>query len=229
MDLRTRQAKRCGRHAERQQPRPRAPASVGLGCDRERMRDVKTRLGLLSTVVALVVTLAAAAGASRGQGRILVQPAKFSYLPAGWETLPTTPAVLTPAGADTESTALSWHYKPNRFGWATSIPRNGSAVHVILIRRASGPPINLCHDTPHVQGSPKIRHLPLRLPSRANGTLEGATNVPEYRIFGRLDNSYNVDLRLDIKNRHPTYRMLRTAQAIVSRIHFPLWPRPLHC
>ena len=173
--------------------------------------------------------LVAPADSSGGQRRILVQPAKFTHLPTGWEKLPTTPAVLTPAGADTESTALSWHYKPSSFGWATGMPRNGIAVNVILMRGTSGPRINLCHDTPHVHGSPKIKNFPLQLPSRANGALEGATNVPEYRIFGRLDNSYNIDLRVDIKNRQPTVRMLRTAQAIVGRIHFPLSPRPIHC
>ena len=49
----------------------------------------------------------------------------------------------------------------------------------------------------------------------------------EYRVFGRIGESYAVDLRVDVKNLHPSAAMLHTAQAVVSNIHFPIWPH--HC
>jgi hypothetical protein len=53
--------------------------------------------------------------------------------------------------------------------------------------------------------------------------------VLEYRVFGRLDESYNVDLRVDINSIHPTPTMMRTAQTVVSGIRFPRWPRLKRC
>jgi len=44
-----------------------------------------------------------------------------------------------------------------------------------------------------------------------------------------MDDSYNVDLRVDVNSVHPTVAMLRTAQAVVSGIRFPRWPRLKSC
>jgi hypothetical protein len=174
-------------------------------------------------------TLAVTASARRERRAIIVRAATFAYLPKGWEALPQTAGVLTRAGAETESTALSWRYKPNSFGWANRMPRNAIAVDLLLIRRAAGPRINLCHSTPHLPESPKIKHLPLRLPSTTSTQLEGEPNVPEYRIFGRLGDWYNIDLRVDISNPHPTPAMRQRAREVVSHIRFPRWPRLIHC
>jgi hypothetical protein len=164
------------------------------------------------------VFIAAAAAA------VLVHGASFRYLPPGWRAFE-APSVLNRTGADAGSYALSWAYRPNPHGWATSIPRNGIVVRVILIRRRAfgSPPTNLCEHTPRL--SRPIEHLPLRLPATTADRLEGSPRVLEYRVFGWFRGRYNIDLRVDINSTRPTRALLRTAQAVVSGLRFPRWPR----
>jgi hypothetical protein len=89
--------------------------------------------------------------------------------------------------------------------------------------------INLCLHTPHLADAPPIRRLPLRLSRTTGSRLEGAPDVPEYRVFGRMGEMYNVDLRVDINDPHPTRSMLRAAQQVVSGLRFPVWPRRRTC
>jgi hypothetical protein len=170
------------------------------------------------------------ADAAAGIQPIVLKPATFTRLPRGWHAFDRDFGVLTRSGGDVESYALSWAYKPNSFGWANAMPRNAIAVQVLLLR--SGPAyqqINLCLHTPHLASFPEIRRLPLRLPRTTGSRLEGAPRVPEYRIFGRYDEMYNVDLRVDISNAMPTKAMLRTAQRIAAGLRFPAWPRRRSC
>lgn len=62
-----------------------------------------------------------------------------------------------------------------------------------------------------------------------NRPLEGAPNVLEYRIFGRIDDSHHIDLRVDINNRQPTAAMLRNAHGVVNGIRFPRWRTLARC
>ncbi|HXH96079.1 MAG TPA: hypothetical protein VNH40_02620, partial [Gaiellaceae bacterium] len=119
----------------------------------------------------------------------------------------------------------------DRDGWASSIPRDGIAVQVLLIRRESGVANgrNLCLVTPHLAAYPPVRKLPLRLPRTTRYTLEGAPRIPEYRILGRLRESYDFEVRVDVNRRHPGARLLRLAQAVVAAISFPRWPNRAHC
>jgi hypothetical protein len=133
-----------------------------------------------------------------------VESAKFGRLPHGWRAFQDDFAFLTSRGASAESNALSWRYVPNWFGWATQMPSGGIAVSVLLLRRSPGRTrVNLCRYTPHLADSPKIRRLPLQFPEVTADRLEGAPNVREYRIFARMDESYNVDLRVDINSVQP--------------------------
>ena len=158
---------------------------------------------------------------------IVVHAATFTHRPSGWRFSDRDFDVLTRRGADVESVAFS--FRPYRFGWALRMPRNGVAVTVHLIRRSADPRANLCRSVPHWPDSPPIRRLPLRLPRTTTDRLEGAPRVVEYRVFGRLDDSYNVDLRVDVNRLRPTRAMLRRAQAVVAGIRFPHWPRPSRC
>jgi hypothetical protein len=88
---------------------------------------------------------------------------------------------------------------------------------------------NLCAHGPSFRGYPQIRRLPLRLPGRTADRQEGQPRVLEYRVFGRMDDSYNVDLRVEINSVHSTVAMLPTAQAVVSGIRFPRWPPLRSC
>jgi hypothetical protein len=161
---------------------------------------------------------------------LFVQPATFTRLPRGWRAFQDVAGLLTRSGADVNSYALSWAYKPNPYGWANQMPRNAIAVNAILSRRSPGTShTNLCWKTPHLPGFPRIGRLPLRLPQTTSHRQEGQPNIPEYRIFGRIDESYNVDLRVDINNPHPTAAMLRRAETVVSHIRFPAWPRLRRC
>jgi hypothetical protein len=158
---------------------------------------------------------------------IVVHAATFAYRPRGWHFADRDFDVLTRRGADVGSAAFS--FRPYRYGWALRFPRNGIAVTVHLIRRSADPHANLCGRVPRWADSPPIRRLPLRLPATTTATLEGDPGVVEYRVFGRLGESYDVDLRVDVKNLRPTRAMLRRAQAVVSGIRFPRWPTPKRC
>jgi hypothetical protein len=163
--------------------------------------------------------------------RIIVQPVKFTQLPRGWKTFDSRFATLSRhRPTSTYADALSWAYKPNPYGWASQMPRGGVAVSVILARGSGNEPfLNLCRYTPHLSGFPKIRRLPLRLPRITGDRLEGAPNVVEYRVFGRMDESYNVDLRVDVNALHPSRTLRRRAPFVVNHIHFPPWPRVKRC
>jgi hypothetical protein len=184
---------------------------------------VRRILLVLLAVTAAATTVGRPAAASKP---VAVQGAKFSQLPPGWRAFDADFTYLTRRGASINTYALSWRYRPKPSGWAPSMPRNGIAVSVILIRRSIDPAVDLCRRAPHDHGFP-ARSLPLKLPKAPSNRLDGAPNVLEYRIFGRLDESYNVDLRVEINSVRPSPAMLRTAQTVVSRIRFPVWPN--HC
>ena len=158
---------------------------------------------------------------------IVVHAARFAYRPAGWRFSDRDFGILTRRGADVGSAAFS--FKPYPLGWALRIPPNGIAVTVHLIRRSADQHANLCGSVPHWPDSPPIRRLPLRLPRTTSDWLEGDDRVLEYRVSGRMDESYMVDLRVDVKRLRPTPAMLRRAQAIVNGIRFPSWPRLRRC
>ena len=171
----------------------------------------------------MLLVFAAFAALGTAPGRSETGPsAKFTRVPHGWRAFDRDFAVLSSRGGSVQSYALSWAYKPGPFGWANRMPRNAIAVSVILIRDSR------CRAL-HLGGSPAITHLPLRLPTATRDRQEGQPNIPEYRVFGRMGESYNVDLRVDINNVRPSHAMLSVAQSVVDGIHFPKWPRPARC
>jgi hypothetical protein len=88
---------------------------------------------------------------------------------------------------------------------------------------------NLCRRTPHLADYPLVRKLPLHLPRTTAHTFEGADNIPEYRILGRIGESYNFEVRVVIDRHRPTRALLAAAQRGVSAIRFPRWPTPARC
>jgi hypothetical protein len=176
----------------------------------------------MRVVLAAWLALAGVAGANPPA----VHGAKFRDLPAGWRAFDAGHTYLTRRGASINTYALSWPYRPRPNGWAPAMPQNAIGVSVILIRRSIGPAVDLCRRTPHDRGFP-ARRLPLRLPRTTTHRLEGEPNVLEYRISGRIDESYEVDLRVEVNSLHPSSSMLRSAQRVVSNIRFPVWPH--HC
>jgi hypothetical protein len=116
----------------------------------------------------------------------------FAHLPPGWRQYPVNGGGLS----------MSWPYRPGPAGWGTTIPRNGIVVHVFFVR--DNPPL------------PRLR---LRLPTTTRFTLEGAPDVREYRISGRV-RGHNVEVWVDIRRRRPTPRQLRAAQSVVSALRF---------
>lgn len=122
------------------------------------MRPVKPPLPLVVLLISFLSLIVPGPVASDGAEpgfaqRVVVQPATFGHVPAGWSVFDDDFEFLTRSGATADSYALSWRYKePNSFGWASDIPPNGIAVSVLLVRRASGRDrsVNLCQDTPHL-------------------------------------------------------------------------------
>src|SRR5215203_5412890 len=82
----------------------------------------------------------------------------FAVLPPGWHQTDTA------NGAQ----ALSWRYREDAYGWASSMPKNGVAVGVFFPRKV-----------------PQYPPLKLVLPKKPKPatTLEGAPDTPEYRIY----------------------------------------------
>jgi hypothetical protein len=183
----------------------------------------------------ILLPLALLAPAAYGAAPVLdlqavpVAAPTFSSLPAGWRSF-TTPGDLTPRGAQTGALAVSWPFRLATVGGpAGAMPRNAVLVTVSLFRlNAGGMHGSLCDTTPTLAGHPGLRALPLRLPATTSATLEG-TSWPEYRIFGRLDGSYDFEVRVDIGARDPSPRLRRLAERVVSAIVLPRWPRPAAC
>jgi hypothetical protein len=142
--------------------------------------------------VALTVAWSPPAHAQHGRSLIRTPFASFSHLPPGWHQYRDA----------TDATALSWHYRPNSYGWAPSMPRGGIAVSVYF---------------PHPRQRQHYGPLRLVLPRRPATFLEGARDTPEYRIFGRA-RAVDVNIFVDIRRLHPTRADLRAAQRVVSRI-----------
>ena len=192
-------------------------------------------------VVSVVLAAAPPVQASRsGPVAVRVPAPSFARLPGSWRQFTDAPGLLTRRGANASAVALSWAYHPNIHGWAPLMPRDGIAVGVFLIRRETGsatglnlcrstPHLGICRSTPHLGAYPLVGRLPLRLPSTTTATLEGAPRIPEYRVFGRVGESYNFEVRVDVNNPHPSAGLRRTAQRVVSSIDFPRWPNKEHC
>jgi hypothetical protein len=117
----------------------------------------------------------------------------FADLPRGWRQSGTL-------GLD--GFATSWPYNPGPRGWAAAIPVNGIVVQVFFVR----------DNPPHPP-------LELRLPATTRFALDGAPDVREYRISGRI-RGHNVEVWADIRSRSPSRRLLRTAQRVVSALRF---------
>jgi hypothetical protein len=116
----------------------------------------------------------------------------FAHLPSRWRQYPDNEGGL----------AMSWPYRPGPAGWGTSIPHNGIVVQVFFVR-----------------DNPLLPRLRLRLPTTTKFTLEGAPDISEYRIFGRV-RGQNVEVWVDIRRHTPTARQLRVAQGVVSAVRF---------
>jgi hypothetical protein len=213
------------REIVRLNPRSGLPAATPIRFVQRPDRLLATSTAVWVTTRSSVVRLSA-----RGSVRIAVHAAKFAYVPVGWKTFDRDFALLHRRGADVESYALSWAYTPNSLGWASRMPPNAIGVHVILIRRSpTNPTADLCGQTPHLPNFTLIRRFPLVLPHTTAATQEGEPNIPEYRVFGRFDDFYNIDLRVDINRVHPTPAMLQLAQHVVSGLRFPRWPLSTDC
>jgi hypothetical protein len=166
---------------------------------------------------------------TRNPGRF-APPARFESLPAGWRQFNDGGAMLTARGAVSETIATSWRFeRSSPRGPAGELPPGGVIVQVQLIRRAAGGRRSpgLCRGALRVHSHPRIRHLPLERPSAPSGGLEGNDAVPEYRIFAALHNDYHVEVRIDINDETPGNGLLREAQTVLNRLHFPNWPN--HC
>lgn len=160
----------------------------------------------------------------------VIRPATASALPAGWRQFTEMPHLLTPKGAAVETIITSWHWRiGSGLGPGDAIPANGIMIGIELLRAPAGDAkVNLCRTAPRLRGYP-ARPLPLRLPTTTTAIFEGAPSIHEYRVFGRYDDSYNYEVRVDINDPHPSKQTLSRTQRIVSSISFPDWPTPTTC
>jgi hypothetical protein len=97
----------------------------------------------------------------------------------------------------------------------------------MLLRRAVGGVRSraVCRGVPPSTQRPARLRLPLRIPRKPAGILEGAPHVPMYRIAGAFGTDYDVDIRIDIP--HPNRQRLQAAQRVLDGLRLPDWPN--HC
>lgn len=166
----------------------------------------------------------------RSDSHPLVPPATLRVVPTGWQVFTGNPNTLTRQGTSVETIITSWHWRVDSgIGPGNAVPRNGVLIDIQLFRNATNwRSTNLCETTPVLRGHPE-RKLPLRLPETTTFTSEGPPFMLEYRVFGRFDNSYNYEVRVDINNSHPSESTLKLASRIVSSIDFPAWPTAATC
>ena len=156
---------------------------------------VLSRANLVAlTAVALVVVPSAVAQPQRDRSLVSTPFASFIHLPAGWHQYRDA----------TDATALNWHYRPNSYGWAPSMPGGGIAISVYF---------------PHRRQRQRYRPLRLVLPRRPATLLEGTRDTPEYRLYGRV-RGVDVNIFVDIRRLHPISAELRTAQRVISNLRF---------
>jgi hypothetical protein len=127
-------------------------------------RRMRPRLRSSVVVLALASAVGVAGATADGHAGIVARPIvvaapRFTYLPPRWRAFDRDVGFLTRRGADVNSYALSWPYKPGPFGWANSMPRGAIAVNVILIRRElpGTTTANLCGHAPRFPGYPQIQ------------------------------------------------------------------------
>jgi hypothetical protein len=149
--------------------------------------------------------------------RAQVRPAVFESLPDGWHQFDEGVQRIGPCRVIAYTLAASWGAdRAGRHGWAAEMPRDAIAVTVGLV----GPP----HlDRLRTYYAP-VGDVPLRLPTKTGGTLEGYPRVPEYRAFRRAPD-YLVEVRAAINSPHPGRALLRRAASAVERIRLPDWPK----
>jgi hypothetical protein len=155
---------------------------------------LRSSLVSIAAVVALFATTSAIGQRLSDRGRVNAPVASFVHLPAGWHEYRDTP----------DAAALNWRYRPNSYGWAPAMPRGGIAVSVYF---------------PYPQGTQRYRPLRLVFPRRPTTLLKGTRDTREYRIFGRV-RGFDVNVFVDIRDRHPSRRQLRAAQRVVSNVRF---------
>jgi hypothetical protein len=148
-----------------------------------------------------------------------VQPARFA--PAdGWHTGTSGPR---PEGAEGDWTTTWTATIPYRDLWNAfpqrtleALPREGVLIWVSLFRFAdpsgarAGFPAR-----PRPYGLDDFEVLP--------GWEGQVRDLPEYRLWTRVEEQYDVDLRVFFGRPHPTGAMLARAQAALDRLHLPDW------
>jgi hypothetical protein len=142
------------------------------------------------------------------------KPATLARLPTGWRQRNSGVAIRHRDGLNTWTEATSWPYRPDRFGPVRRIPRDGILIEVLLIRRG-GFPRSLMY--------PPLTRLPFRLEDAQVATEEGAPHVAQYRLLYRYGYRYDVDLRVDFGQPHPTHAMLAEAQRALNALVLPRW------
>lgn len=146
-----------------------------------------------------------------------VRSAVFESLPDGWHQFDEGVQRIGPCRAIAYTLAASWRAdRAGSHGWAAEMPRDAIAVTVGLM----GPPQLHGLRTYYAP----VGEVPLRLPGKTVGTLEGYPRVPEYRVSRRAPD-YLVEVRAAINNPHPGRRLLQRAALAVERIRLPDWPR----
>ncbi|HLX78228.1 MAG TPA: hypothetical protein VKR27_05030 [Acidimicrobiales bacterium] len=202
------------------------PSRRGRRVTTRRLLEVVLAAAIVTPAIALRSEIASLFAATQP----LVSPASAGMLPRGWQEFTNTPNVLTRQGSTRETIITSWHWQVDSgVGPGDAVPPSGVLIDIYLFRTAANwRSTNLCDTTPHLPGYP-ARKLPLRLPATTTFTSEGPPFMPEYRVLGRLANSYNYEIRVDINKPHPSGQSLALAQRIVSSIHFPIWPLPTSC
>jgi hypothetical protein len=148
-----------------------------------------------------------------------VDPARFE--PAdGWQTGSSGPR---PEGAEGDWTTTWAATVPYRDAWNAfpqrtleSLPRDGVLIWVSLSRFA---------DPAGARAGFPVRPRPYRIDDFdvLTGWEGQVRDLPEYRLWTRVQGQYDVDLRVYFGRPAPSAAMVASAQAALDRLHLPDW------
>ncbi len=100
------------------------------------------------------------------------------------------------------------------------LPKDGIVIWLALERNSRFPPSS----TDSSEYPPLITPIGLDQFERQDGWEGQTRGIPQYVLWGKIDDQYHVDLRVFLGTRNPSQETIANADRILASIRFPTWP-----
>jgi hypothetical protein len=177
---------------------------------------IATRLSACAAASLLMAVIAPSAFGVRSTALDCQRAASFK-LPSGWRQQSSGCALRQGGSFSAWTSTTSWRYRGDVHGPVAQLRPGRILISVIVSR-----PTNFQRSNTFKPLGP----LPLRLSAADEiATEEGEPQIPQYRFFRTVRCQYNLDVRVDFGQAHPTSAMTRDAQRALNGLTPPHWPR----